>query len=105
MNRFIPLMLLSAAILAFATVFLVILPADEIRTAAPAPGLSLIPKASYVDVPSMWILAVFIVTVSSLVRLSKPLMCSVVGVDPLLPQIMLMMSRTCSGLCALVQIC
>lgn len=55
MNRFIPLMLLSAAILAFATVFLVILPADEIRTAAPAPGLEpytksqLRGRAKYVD--------------------------------------------------------
>lgn len=39
MNRVLPLMLLAAAILAFATVFLVILPGDEIRSAAPAPGL------------------------------------------------------------------
>ena len=39
MNRVIPLMLLSAAILAFATVFLVILPAGEIRSAAATPGL------------------------------------------------------------------
>ncbi|WP_201588021.1 cbb3-type cytochrome c oxidase subunit II [Psychrobacter jeotgali] len=55
MNRFIPLMLLSAAILAFATVFLVILPGDEIRTAAAAPGLEpytaseLRGRAKYVD--------------------------------------------------------
>lgn len=39
MNRVIPLMLLSAAILAFATVFLVILPAGEIRSAAAPAGL------------------------------------------------------------------
>lgn len=39
MNRFIPLLLLAAAILGFATVFLVIVPAGEIRSAAAAPGL------------------------------------------------------------------
>ncbi|WP_201616725.1 cbb3-type cytochrome c oxidase subunit II [Psychrobacter urativorans] len=39
MNRVMPLMLLVAAILAFATVFLVILPGDEIRSAAATPGL------------------------------------------------------------------
>lgn len=55
MNRFIPLMLLAAAILAFATVFLVILPAGEIRTAAAAPDLKpytdteLRGRAKYVD--------------------------------------------------------
>ena len=39
MNRLLPLLLLAAAILAFATVFLVILPAGEIRTAPPPSGL------------------------------------------------------------------
>ncbi len=39
MNRFAPLLLLSAAILAFATVFLVILPGAEIRTADVPAGL------------------------------------------------------------------
>lgn len=39
MNRMIPLMLLAAAILAFASVFLVILPAGQIRTAAVPPDL------------------------------------------------------------------
>ncbi len=39
MNRFAPLLLLSAAILAFATVFLVILPGAEIRTADIPAGL------------------------------------------------------------------
>lgn len=55
MNRFLPLLLLSAAILAFATVFLVILPAGDIRSAGPAPDLQpytdaeLRGRASYVD--------------------------------------------------------
>lgn len=55
MNRFIPLILLAAAILAFATVFLVILPAGEIRSAAAAPDLEpyteteLRGRATYVD--------------------------------------------------------
>ncbi|SHM61014.1 cytochrome c oxidase cbb3-type subunit 2 [Paracoccus solventivorans] len=55
MNRFIPLILLAAAILAFATVFLVILPAGEIRSAAAAPdlkpytGTELRGRATYVD--------------------------------------------------------
>lgn len=39
MNRLLPLFLIAAAILAFATVFLVILPAGQIRTTEPAPGL------------------------------------------------------------------
>lgn len=39
MNRLIPLLLLAAAILAFATVFLVILPAGDIRTVAAPAGL------------------------------------------------------------------
>ncbi|WP_417809662.1 cbb3-type cytochrome c oxidase subunit II [Thioclava sp.] len=39
MNRLVPLLLLAAAVLAFATVFLVILPAGEIRTVAPPPQL------------------------------------------------------------------
>ncbi|KIQ97236.1 cbb3-type cytochrome c oxidase subunit II [Lysobacter sp. A03] len=39
MNKLVPLLLLAAAILAFATVFLVIVPAGEIRTAGAAPGL------------------------------------------------------------------
>ncbi len=39
MNRLIPLLLLVAAVLAFATVFLVILPAGEIRTVAAPEGL------------------------------------------------------------------
>lgn len=55
MNRFIPLILLAATILAFATVFLVILPAGEIRTAGAAPDLKpytaaqLRGRATYVD--------------------------------------------------------
>lgn len=39
MNRLVPLLLLAASILAFATVLLVILPAGEIRTVAPPPQL------------------------------------------------------------------
>lgn len=55
MNRVLPLMLLAAAVLAFATVFLVILPAGQIRTTAAAPGLEpytesqLRGRATYVD--------------------------------------------------------
>ena len=40
MNRLTPLILIAAGILAFATVFLVILPADEIRTADAPEGLA-----------------------------------------------------------------
>jgi cytochrome c oxidase cbb3-type subunit II len=39
MNRLVPLLLLAAAVLAFATVFLVILPAGDIRSVAPPPEL------------------------------------------------------------------
>ena len=39
MNRLIPLLLLAAAILAFASVFLIILPAGDIRTVAAPKGL------------------------------------------------------------------
>ncbi|MHA6346923.1 cbb3-type cytochrome c oxidase subunit II [Roseivivax sp. CAU 1761] len=40
MNRLLPLLLLAAAMLAFATVFLVLLPAEEIRAADAPAGLS-----------------------------------------------------------------
>merc|ERR1711938_52890 len=55
MNRLTPLILIAAGILAFATVFLVILPADEIRTADAPEGLApyteaeLRGRAHYID--------------------------------------------------------
>lgn len=82
MNRFVPLILLSAGILAFATVFLVIVPAAEIRTIEAPEGLAPYteaePRAAHIT--SIW--AASIATRSSRAARPRVPTCSAARVAP-----------------------